>query len=158
MLPGQIGWAPDLDTVNGLLVFDGAVDPPCRKLEEPIFLTIKNGTVTKVEGGKQAVEYEIWLKSFNDPQMFRLAHICYGFNPGAKLSGDIAEDERIWGCTEWGVGNIGPQLITPDGIPGASHSDGICLNSSVWLDGKQIMDKGQMIDSRLAELAHKLGH
>ena len=49
-------------------------------------------------------------------------------------------------------------LIKPDGVPGASHSDGICLNTSVWLDGKQIMDKGQMIDSRLVELAHKLGH
>ena len=158
MLAGQIGWAPDLNSINGLLVFDGTVDPPCRKLEEPIRLTIKNGTITKVKGGKQAVEYEIWLKSFNDPQMFRLAHACYGFNPGAHLSGDIVEDERIWGCTEWGLGNVGPQLITPNGIPGASHSDGICLNSSVWLDGKQIMDKGKMIDPRLAELAHKLGH
>jgi leucyl aminopeptidase (aminopeptidase T) len=158
MLAGQIAWAPDLDSINGLLVFDGAVDPPCRKLEEPICLTIKKGTVTKIEGKKQAVEFEIWLKSFDDPQMFRLAHASYGFNPGAHLSGDIVEDERIWGCTEWGLGNIGAILITPDGIPGASHSDGICLNTSVWLDGKQIMDKGQMIDSRLAELAHKLGH
>jgi leucyl aminopeptidase (aminopeptidase T) len=157
MLAGQIGWVPDLDSINGLLVFDGTVDPPCRKLEEPICLTIKSGTVTKIAGGKQAVEYEIWLKSFNDPQMFRLAHACYGFNPGAHLSGDIVEDERIWGCTEWGLGNVGPQLLTPNGISGASHSDGICLNSSVWLDGKQIMDKGQMIDSHLAELAHKLG-
>jgi len=151
MLVGQIGWIPNIDSVNGLLVFDGSVDPPCRKLEEPIHLTIKNGTITKVEGGKQAVEYELWLKSFNHPQMTRLAHVCYGFNPGAHLDGNIVEDERVWGCTEWGIGNMA-------GHPGPSHSDGICLNTSVWLDGKQIMDKGQMIDSRLAELAHKLGH
>jgi len=86
----------------------------------------------KIRGrGKEATEYEKWLKIFNHTQMFKLAHVCYSFNPGAKLSGDIAKAERILGCTEWSVGNIGPQLITPNGIPGASHLNGICLNSSV---------------------------
>jgi len=35
-----------------------------------------------------------------------MAHICYGFNPGAKLTGDIVEDERVWGCVEWGIGHM----------------------------------------------------
>jgi len=70
--------------------------------------------------------------------MLKMAHVCFGFNPNAKLSGFILEDERIWGCTEWGLGNVGPMLVPPDGIDGATHSDGICLDSSVWLDDKQI--------------------
>jgi len=158
MMAGQISWTPDLETVNGVLVFDGTLDPPCGKLESPVRLTIKNGIIIKIEGGKQAVEFETWAKSFNHPRMLKLAHVCYGFNPGAHLTGDILEDERIWGCTEWGIGNIGAILIKPNGIPAPSHSDGICLNTSVWLDEKQIMDKGKMVDSRLVELAHKLGH
>jgi len=157
MMSGQIGWAPDLESVNGTIVFDGSLVPPCGKLEEPVRLTVKAGEIVKIEGGKQAVEFEAWLKSFNHPRMLKLAHVCYGFNPGANLTGDILEDERVWGCTEWGIGNVGAILIAPDGIPAPSHTDGICLNTSVWLDGKQIMDEGKMVEPGLVELAQKLG-
>ena len=65
--------------------------------------------------------------------MLKIAHICYGFNPGAKLTGDVVEYERVWGCVEWGIGNMNWR-------PAPSHSDGICLNVSVWLDSEQILD------------------
>ncbi|HUS79518.1 MAG TPA: hypothetical protein VM050_12760 [Patescibacteria group bacterium] len=76
--------------------------------------------------------------------------LCYGFNPGAKLREDIVEDERVWGCVEWGIGHM-------RSAPTPSHSDGVCLNASVWLDGKQILDRGRSVNPELAELASKLG-
>ena len=155
-LGGQISWAPTLESVNGTIVFDGAVTP-LGLLKEPIHLTLKGGEIVKIEGGEEASEYEKWLKGFNHPQMFKLAHVCYGFNPGARLGGIGVEDERVWGATEWGIGNIIAQLVPPNGIYGPSHSDGICLNSSVWLDGAQIMDKGQILDPELKKLAKELG-
>jgi leucyl aminopeptidase (aminopeptidase T) len=42
-------------------------------------------------------------------------------------------------------------------IPAPSHTDGICLNTSVWLDGKQIFDKGRVVHPELSKLAKKLG-
>lgn len=157
MLAGQIAWTPDLESINGTLVFDGSIVPPCGKLDEPVRLTIEKSRVVKIEGGNQAREFEVWLNSFNDPGMLGLAHASWGFNPGAKLTGDIVEDERVWGCTEWGLGNIGPILIAPDGISAASHTDGICLNTSAWLDGKLILDKGKIVEEELAKLAKELG-
>lgn len=147
MLPGQISWTPKLETINGTLVFDGSVYPPNGLLKEPIRLKIEKGRVIAVEGGKDSTELSHWMESFNDQNMYQLAHISYGFNPGARLTGDIVEDERVWGATEWGIGNIGKRLVPdiPGGVPAASHTDGICLNSSVWIDGKQIMDGGVVI-------------
>jgi len=157
-LAGQIGWSPKFETINGVIVFDGSVVPPLGLLRTPIKLHVEAGKVVKIEGGPEASQFEAWLRSFNDPNMFLIAHVCYGFNPGAKLTGNILEDERVWGCTEWGLGYVDPTLA-PDigGRRAASHTDGICLNSSVWLDGVQILDKGRIVHPELKELAKKLG-
>ncbi|BAA30144.1 aminopeptidase [Pyrococcus horikoshii] len=159
MLPGQISWTPKLESINGVIVFDGSVYPPIGLLREPIKLEVERGKIVNIEGGREAREFSSWLEGFNDPNMYQLAHISYGFNPGAKLTGNIVEDERVWGATEWGIGNIGPRLVPdiPGGIPAASHTDGICLNSSVWIDGVQIMDEGNIVyPPELAKLAKEL--
>lgn len=152
-LSGQIGWAPLLETVNGTIVFDGSISPPLGKLTQPVTLRVARGRVEKIEGGWEAEQFETWLRSFDDKNMFRLAHICYGFNPGAKLTGNVLEDERIWGCTEWGMGYQSAVDVPPDGIMAKSHTDGICLNSSVWLDDTQFLDSGKVVHPTVKTLA-----
>jgi 2,5-dihydroxypyridine 5,6-dioxygenase len=88
--------------------------------------------------------------------MYLAAHVCYGFNPGAKLSGLCTEDERVWGSTEWGFGHQGP-MFKAKNITAVSHAGGVCLKSSVWIDGQQIIDTGRVVHSELANLAKKLG-
>ncbi|MDD2573706.1 MAG: aminopeptidase [Bacillota bacterium] len=156
MLAGQICFIPRLDSINGTLVFDGSLDPPCGLLKEPVVLKVEKGRVIGISGGSQAEEFKAWLESFDDPNMFRLAHGCYGFNPGAKLTGNILEDERVWGCTEWGLGYLSPIDAPPVGIDAKSHTDGICLNSSVWLDGVIIMDKGRVVHPKLNKMVEKI--
>lgn len=163
MFPGQIAWAPRFESINGTIVVDGTLSPPLGAVKSPVTFTIENGDIVSIEGGTDAAEFEAWLKSFDDPQMFKVAHLAYGFGPNAKLSGDIVEDERVWGCTEWGFGNVGGCLVSDmpgeDGIPGASHSDGICLNCSVWVDGTQVLDKGVVVGPtpEIVQLARELG-
>lgn len=158
MLAGQISFAPKPETLNGILVFDGSVNPPIGKLETPIRMTIAKGEIVKVEGGNDAVEYDRWLNSWNHPQMRRLAHTSWSFHPNAQLTGGVVEDERVWGATEWGIGAVGP-LFSYEGKPiyAPSHSDGICMNTSAWMDGEQLLDEGRIVHEQLRELARKLG-
>lgn len=153
MLTGQLNIVPQFGSINGTIVFEGSVTPPFgHSLKEPIFLTVEKGIITAVSGGEEAKIYEDYLKSFQDPGMLKMAHIAYGFNPGAKITGNIVEDERVWGCTEWGIGYVSNVDAPPVGQDAVSHSDGICLRSSVWLDGVQIMDEGTIVHPELTPL------
>ena len=153
-LTGQLNIIPKFDSINGKIVFDGTITPPFGKVPDaPVTLFVEKGEIVRMEGGNAAKEYEKWLVSFEDKLMFHMAHIAYGFNPGATLSGNICEDERVWGCTEWGIGYVSPLEAPPDGLNAKSHTDGICLNSSVWIDGRQIMDQGKIVDPELLELS-----
>lgn len=154
MLTGQLNIVPRFGTINGKIVFDGTITPPFGKVpSQPVVLTVENSKIVKFEGGPEAAEYEKYLKSFDDEGMFKMAHIAYGFNPGAKLTGNVVEDERVWGCTEWGIGYVSPIDAPPVGQDAKSHTDGICLNSTVWLDGKLIMEEGVVVDAELAALS-----
>ena len=153
-LTGQLNIIPRFDTIHGKIVFDGTITPPFGKVPDvPVTLTVEKGIVRKIEGANTAKQYEKWLRAFDDEYMLHMAHIAYGFNPGAHLSGNICEDERVWGCTEWGIGYVSPLEAPPQGIPAKSHTDGICLNSTVWIDDRQIMKEGKIVDPELLELS-----
>lgn len=151
-LAGQIAWCPKFDTINGKIVFDGSISPPVGLVTNPVELLIESGRIVDIKGGREAEEFKKWLSAFNNSNMYRLAHVCYGFNPGAKLTGNILEDERVWGCTEWGIGYMNKYDAPPDGIDAPSHCDGICLNSTVILDGNIILENGNLVDDELRKL------
>ena len=157
MLFGQVDWAPIEDSINGVIVFDGSVWPPEELgiLKSPIKLYVSEGKIKKVEGGYEARIFEKWLRSFNDERMFNIAHISYGCNPGAKLSGNILEDERVWGVVEWGIGSQSSTFKGKLG-PAPSHTDGVCLNPTVECDGELIIENGEYVHPDLLEVAAKL--
>ncbi len=157
MLIGQVDWAPVEETMNGRIVFDGSIWPPeeIGLLRTPVSLKVTTGVAEDIEGGPEAVTYRKWLESLNDANMFNIAHISFGCNPGAKLTGQILEDERIWGCVQWGLGHQGYSFKGKAG-PAKSHTDGICLNASVWFDGEQVLRDGSFAHKDLNQLEKKL--
>jgi leucyl aminopeptidase (aminopeptidase T) len=155
MLFGQVDWAPVEETIDGTIVFDGSAWPPLGLLKDPIAVGIKEGNVEKIEGKKEAKLFERWLKSFKDPNMLKIAHLSYGCNPGARLSGNILEDERIWGAVEWGFGNQSESFKGNVGTA-SSHTDGVCLNPTVIGDGIEIIKNGEYVHPELVELAKEL--
>jgi len=158
MLGGQVSWCPMEETINGKLVFDGALYPPTElgKLGESVELTLKDGVVTDIRGGTEAKIFERWMASFNDPNMYRLAHYSLGFNPGVtKPSGRIVEDERIFGVVEMGIGSQGPQIMGKTWSAPA-HADGVVMNPTIVLDGVEMEKDGVYQLGSLVEACREL--
>ncbi len=164
MLGGQTGWACIEESQNGVLAFDGNLWPPDEvraNIRTPIKLKIEKGIIKEISGGIEAEIFRKWMASLKDENMYRIAHICYGYNPGARITGNIAEVERVFGVIQFGWGTQGP-LLRPDleGKPGwraASHCDGIMLNPSVFLDGEPVEENGKYVHPELLPLIKEIG-
>ena len=159
MMGGQVSWCPIEESINGQLVFDGAVFPPADigVLQDTIILTLKDGRIEKIEGGKQADILNQWFASFNDSNMYRLAHYSLGFNPGVlKATGRIVEDERIFGCIEFGFGSQGASLMGAF-WDAASHTDGVVTKPTVLLDGVALEENGIYCDEKSVAFCKELG-
>jgi len=94
MLGGQTGWACLEESQNGTLAFDGNLWPPDEvraNIRTPIKLKVARGIIKEISGGIEADIFRKWMTSFKDENMYRIARICYGYNPGARITGNIAE-------------------------------------------------------------------
>jgi len=152
MLGGQSGFMAVRESYDGILVFDGALWPPASLglLHDPIRLVLEKGYIQSIGGGAEARVYERWLEGAANPYAYLMEHACYGFNPGVtQPTGRILEDERVFGCMQFGVG------ATPYGSP--VHSDGVILNPSVWLDEMQIEEEGRYVHPELVEFCRRMG-
>ena len=160
MLAGQVSWCPIESTIEGKLTFDGALFPPMSlgKLNNPVHLTLEKGVVTKIEGESDAKVFERWIDALGEPEsMRRLAHYSLGFNPGVtSVTGRIVEDERVFGCIEFGIGSQGMSIMGEKwDAPG--HTDGIVLNPTIILDGKPLEEEGVYVHPEVREICKKLG-
>lgn len=152
MLGGQSGYMAYRESYEGVLVFDGTIWPPAELglLRSPVKLTFEGGYIKKIEGGSEATTFERWLASFEHPEVYLMDHACYGFNPGVnRPTGRILEDERVFGCMQFGIG------ATDYGSP--AHTDGVVLNPSVWLDEEQIEENGRYTHPDLVDLCRRMG-
>jgi leucyl aminopeptidase (aminopeptidase T) len=164
MLGGQTGGTCVEESMNGVLAIDGNLWPPDevrQDIDEPVKLKIDKGVIKDISGGTSAGIFKKWMESLKDQNMYRIAHICYGYNPGARITGNIAEVERVWGCVQYGWGTQGP-LLRPDlggkvGWRAESHCDGIILNPSVYLDGQPVEENGKYVHKDLVPLVKALG-
>lgn len=156
-LGGQLSWYPRPESLNGTLVFDGSIWPPAEVglLRMPIRMTIRKGRVTDVSGGPEAEVARRWFATYAHANIFNLAHISYGLNPGARLTGNMLEDERVFGCIEVGIGAQPPhlgifQINRADDVDG--HTDAVMLNPTVELDGAVIEREGVFVHPAIAQL------
>ncbi len=156
-LGGQISWAPIEDSINGVIVANGFIWPPNEVgvLNNPVRLTIREGRITRIEGGAEARIFEKWLMSLNDEKMYYIAHVSLGFHPEAKLRGIPLEDERVYGCIEFGFGSQSKKFKGKIGSAKA-HTDLNALNATIKVDEEILLRNGRYIHPDLKEIDMKL--
>lgn len=155
MLGGQVGWNPVEETINGVIAVD-SWEWNVGFIQTPIKLKMEKGKIEDIAGGREAKTFAAWIGGFKDPNMYRLAHYTYGFNPGIrKLTGLHNDDERLFGSVTFGFGTQG-SIIGGPGWRAAAHTDLGIMNPSVYLDDVAIELDGKYVHPDLIKLAKEL--
>lgn len=149
--PGQLDFFPGVDvniapvedTINGVLVVDGAVDPGSKLVDQPITLKIEKGIIKSIEGGMDAANFKTALESVKHPAAFAMCHFTLGLNPVAKPCNIMGETEHIFGAVTCGFGNQDPAF---KGSVGECpiHADVVLLSPTITLDGKVLFSKNKI--------------
>ena len=72
-----------------------------------------------------------------------------------KVTGRIVEDERVFGCMEFGIGSQGIAMAVP--IECRLHTDGVILRPTIILDGVVFEEDGVYMDEGARKLCAEMG-
>ena len=140
-LPGAEAYiAPVEGTAEGVAVIDGSM-AGIGILTRPIKLTIREGFVEKIEGGDEAKKLEETLSKYGK-EARNIAEFGVGTNPKARISGNILEDEKVFGTVHIALGSnydFGGHVKVP------IHLDGIIKNPTVLIDEKYLFRNGNLV-------------
>ncbi|HEY4282336.1 MAG TPA: hypothetical protein VGM62_04665 [Chthoniobacterales bacterium] len=160
---GHIHTFPNEGSANGTVVFapgDIVILPFCRYVVDPVKLEIKNGYVTKIDGGLDAKLMRDWLadgkSSSEDQDPYAVSHVGWGMNPQAKwyalgLNGD--EPERQRAAARVFPGNFlfstGPNTQGGGTRSTRGHYDVPMRDCTVSLDNKVVIERGRIVDPKM---------
>ncbi|GGZ69726.1 aminopeptidase [Algibacter mikhailovii] len=152
--PGFVNIVPKIGSMNGTIVFEHLQH---AEAFNNLRFIMKNGSISDVQGSKGAEDFKAYLSTFDDENMYKVSHNMLGFNPKInKITGELVEDERIWGGVDFGFGHTSPMDMPPFGQQAKSHFDGVVAKTSIYFDDVQITDNGAVCHSELKALANTL--
>lgn len=126
------------------MVIDGSMVGIGRLSEAaPMIVHLENGRLTAIEGGDETGPYaERLAVLFERPENGTIAELGIGTNECALLTGNILEDEKIYGTVHIAFG-------TNASFGGATtadcHLDGIIVNPTLYLDDELVIDRGTFV-------------
>ena len=137
---GEIYLPPNGKGVNGKIVIDGSsrTHEHTILIEEPIELTVEEGNITEIKGGKEAKELEKtldWAASVakNPGSVRRICEFGIGLNPKAKIIGAMIIDDKTLGTAHIGIGS---NYWFGGNIYAIIHLDQVFRNPRIYVDGE----------------------
>ena len=101
---GEIWCGPEESKGDGLIACDGSIGD-IGKLDKPLMIFLEKGKIINIESDdKKLVEAVEKLLNIDDEARI-LGELGIGFNPGAKLSGIMLEDEKALQTAHIAFGN-----------------------------------------------------
>lgn len=153
--PGQFSTIPTIEanvsplegTANGTIVANASVPYlGIGVLKEPVRCEVKDGIITSMTGGEQAMALKADLDAKGDPMVYNVAEMGIGLNPECRFCGFMLEDEGVCGSVHIGIGTS----ITLGGVvKTACHYDLIMTGATVVADGKTLIDNGRVCTENL---------
>jgi leucyl aminopeptidase (aminopeptidase T) len=139
-LPCGEGFISPLEgTAAGTLVVDGSI-AAIGLVESPVRLTVEGGHLTGATGDEGARLME--LLTPHGPDGTNVAELGIGTNEEAILTGNILEDEKIFGTAHVAFGasaGIGGTVQVP------VHLDVVLREPTVEIDGEAILGGGELL-------------
>lgn len=137
--PGEAPIAPVEGSSGGVIVIDYSMDN-IGKLSAPIRLFVEDGYVTEIEGGSDAETLRALLAD-KGKSARNIAEFAIGTNRDSRLIGNLAEDKKKRGTIHFAIGD---NVSLGGSVQSDLHLDGVVLNPTVIVDGKTVVEKGQL--------------
>jgi 2,5-dihydroxypyridine 5,6-dioxygenase len=148
--PGMFSPVPNIEanvspiegSAEGKIVVDASIPYiGIGLLREPVKMTVNKGFITEIQGGYQAEVLRRDLESKNDPNVYNIAELGVGLNPRSEMTGIMLDDEGVRGSAHIGIGTN----ITLGGkLKAAVHYDLVLWKPTIGLDGKTIIENGEI--------------
>jgi aminopeptidase len=144
---GEIFTSPG--EVNGVYVADGVVgDYLCDKygdLEaQPLTIRMTGNRITEVFSENKALEQDFWAYTHRDENSDRVGEFAIGTNIElTHVIGEILQDEKFPGI-HIAFGNPYGEHTGAKWSSG-THIDVVGKRFDIWVDGRQIMEKGRFL-------------
>ena len=137
---GEVFAAPLEGKTNGIFVVDASI-AGLGIVDRDVKVYVKDGFATKVEGGKIAKKLE---EQFKEKSYRNIAELGIGTNPGARISGNVLEDEKVLGTCHIAFGN-NKHFYGKVDVP--FHVDCVIKNPFIYADKKiYILDYLDKVD------------
>jgi len=101
---GEIWCAPVEDEADGVLVCDGSIGD-LGAVPAPVRLLVSRGQVTEVQCPDEAFAARVREVLAVDPGASRIGEFGIGLNPGARVTGNLLEDEKALRTIHVAFGN-----------------------------------------------------
>jgi leucyl aminopeptidase (aminopeptidase T) len=144
---GEIFTSPG--EVNGVYVVDGVVgDYLCDKYgdlqHQPLTVQIKSNRITEVFSENKALEQDFWAYTHTDENSDLVGEFAIGTNIElTNVIGQILQDEKLPGI-HIAFGNPYGEHTGAKWYS-STHIDVVGRKFDIWVDGRQIMEKGQFV-------------
>lgn len=135
---GEIYVAPVEGNSSGIVVFDASFSG-IGMLSQPIVIEIEKGKAKRIKGdrGKLAM-----MLDAVGPKGRNLAELGIGTNDKARITGNVLEDEKVMGTIHLAFGD---NSTFGGRVKVDVHLDGLVLEPTVVVDGREIMKNGRLL-------------